>query len=183
MLDNKPYVSFVISHLRPSMLKLLEKKRKNLVGAEIGVKFGQNASNILKWLSVKKMYLVDSYPAYEEDGKIINPGDKGTGKLDRRLKDYKDKVVWIKKLSVEAAKDIADNSLDFVYIHARLDYEFVRDDIMAWTPKVKIGGMVAGHDIERESVLKAVREYGRKYPSVNPISTMDSDWWFWKVEK
>jgi len=183
MLENKPYISLIISYLRPSMLKLLEKNKKNLVGAEIGVKFGQNASHILKGLDIKTLYLVDPYPTYEEDGKIINPENKRQGKLEPKLKNFKDKIVWIRKLSVEAAKDIEDNSLDFVYIDANHDYEFVRDDIKVWTPKVKIGGMVAGHDIERESVLKAVKEYGVKYPSVNPISTTDSDWWFWRKEE
>lgn len=48
--------------------------------------------------------------------------------------------------SVEAARLYADGSLDFCFIDAAHDYESVRDDLAAWEPKVKPGGVLAGHD-------------------------------------
>ena len=47
---------------------------------------------------------------------------------------------------VEAAKKVADGSLDFVYIDARRDYDSVKEDLNAWFRKVKPGGIFAGHD-------------------------------------
>jgi hypothetical protein len=49
-------------------------------------------------------------------------------------------------LSVEAAKQFEDGYFDFVYIDANHTYESVIADLEAWYPKVRKGGMIAGHD-------------------------------------
>lgn len=65
----------------------------------------------------------------------------------------------IRKPSVEAAKDYADGSLDAVFIDACHTYECVREDILAWLPKVKVGGYLAGHDYSwSNDVKRAVDE-------------------------
>jgi GR25 family glycosyltransferase involved in LPS biosynthesis len=65
----------------------------------------------------------------------------------------------IRKSSIEAAKDFKDNSLDFVFIDASHEYEDVKNDIKAWLPKVKNGGILAGHDYyDFQGVSKAVQE-------------------------
>jgi len=63
--------------------------------------------------------------------------------------------------SQEAAELIYNNgSLDFVFIDASHDYENVIADIRAWYPKVKEGGVIAGHDYpDWPGVKKAVDEY------------------------
>ena len=48
--------------------------------------------------------------------------------------------------SLEAAPLIPDHSLDFAYVDARHDYASVLEDLEAWFPKVKPGGILAGHD-------------------------------------
>ena len=56
----------------------------------------------------------------------------------------------LKMTSLEAVKKFKDNSLDFVFIDASHEYEDVRDDIIAWYPKVKPGGIIAGHEYYHE---------------------------------
>lgn len=50
--------------------------------------------------------------------------------------------------SLEAVKRIPDESLDVVFIDADHRYRFVTEDIVVWYPKVKIGGLICGHDCD-----------------------------------
>jgi predicted O-methyltransferase YrrM len=63
----------------------------------------------------------------------------------KRLTPYPNKT-FIRQFSVEAAKGFDDGSLDFVYIDGAHDFSNVVNDLAAWTPKVKKGGLICGHD-------------------------------------
>jgi len=52
----------------------------------------------------------------------------------------------IRKTSVEASKDFEDESLDFVYIDGNHNFMSIAEDLYVWTPKVKKGGVISGHD-------------------------------------
>lgn len=52
----------------------------------------------------------------------------------------------VRKFSVEAAAEVPDRSLDFVFIDGNHVFDAVTADLLAWMPKVKPSGFVAGHD-------------------------------------
>lgn len=48
--------------------------------------------------------------------------------------------------SIDAAPLLKDGYFDYIYIDARHDYCAVQEDIEAYWPKVRPGGILAGHD-------------------------------------
>ena len=64
----------------------------------------------------------------------------------KRLSVYKNRYSILRKTSKEATRDFENNHFDFVYIDGDHRYEYVKEDLAMWFPKVKIGGVFAGHD-------------------------------------
>jgi hypothetical protein len=52
----------------------------------------------------------------------------------------------IKNTSEKASYLFEDKSLDLVFIDANHTYDFVKNDILYWQNKVKVNGIMAGHD-------------------------------------
>lgn len=69
-------------------------------------------------------------------------------------------VTPIRKTSVDAASDFENESVDIAFVDACHSYECVKADIAAWLPKIKKGGILAGHDYYwgDNGVKKAVDE-------------------------
>jgi hypothetical protein len=86
-------------------------------------------------------------------------------------------VKWIEKASLDAAREIKDNSLDFVYIDGEHSYVYVMLDIIVWNRKVKPGGIVSGHDYHfvktnKFKVEDAVNDYIRSQ-KIKPLYITD----------
>lgn len=150
------------------MVRLLN-KFPHEVGAEIGVWRGTFALRLLRGLpGIKKYHCVDMWKHYNEHTETLDPKGKmaksDMGKVfvefKQRMKPFRDKLIIYRMKSIEAADRIADNSLDFVFIDANHAYEYAVEDIDLWTPKVKEGGIVSGHDYgnDRFGVTQAVNE-------------------------
>jgi hypothetical protein len=84
----------------------------------------------------------------------------------------------IKMESIKASLLFEDESIDIVFIDACHEYECVYEDIMAWLPKVKNKGILAGHDYNHgwPGVNKAVDEILGK----NNIKTSEFCWIYHK---
>ena len=78
----------------------------------------------------------------------------------------------IKMTSVEASKLYEDSSLDFVFIDGGHEYEFVKEDIEHWYPKIRDGGIIAGDDwnwhlTTNGGIQKAVKEFFGDRPIID----------------
>jgi len=115
-------------------------------GAEIGVERAVYSKMILRRTDGCHLYCVDPWKAYRGYREHVSQE-----KLDRfyeeattRLEPYN--VTVIRDFSVPASAYVPDGSLDFVYIDGNHELSHVVADLTAWVPKVKAGGIVAGHD-------------------------------------
>ena len=52
----------------------------------------------------------------------------------------------LKMTSFEASKKFEDGTLKFVFLDASHEYQDIKNDIKFWLPKIKPGGVLAGHD-------------------------------------
>lgn len=141
------------------------------VGAEIGVLAGEYTDVLCRKNPGVHLYGVDAWKIYMPDYRDYKHQsllDKARAKAMAKIKPYN--VTVIEKFSMDAVKDFADGSLDFVYIDANHEYPFVTMDIIYWSRKVRSGGIVSGHDyyetkskISRCHVTPAVIGYTRAY--------------------
>lgn len=121
-------------------------------GAEIGVKEGQFSEYLLDHWHGRVLYSVDPWREFSlaeyHDADNVNQQaqDRNYETTIRRLARFGERSKALRATSEEAAKGVADESLDFVYLDARHDYASVKEDIGLWYPKVKPGGVLAGHD-------------------------------------
>lgn len=138
-------------------------------GAELGVHTGQTFKYVVENCPNLKYVGVDLYESQpENDGpEKWTPGENGWAWNHNQhyadvlnfCKRFPNRAYILKDYTTEAAKQVQDESLDFVFIDADHGYEGCLRDIKAWAPKVKPGGRIMGHDIHFPTVKQAVTEY------------------------
>lgn len=107
---------------------------------EVGCRLGQSAS----YMAVE---IINSEFNIKFDCIDLFEGwDTFYNEFIENIKPISEYITPIKLDSISASKLYKDNSLDFVFIDAAHDYESVFNDITYWLPKIKPGGIIAGHD-------------------------------------
>lgn len=145
---------------------------------EVGVWKGMSACfmavEILNSGKQIKFDCVDTWEYVETSSEIQEPQFESLFETFKtNIEPVKDQINIVKNLSWDAANNYDDNSLEFVFIDAGHDYNSVMKDLNAWYPKVKNGGVIAGHDYHYDvGVYHAVNEY---FQGVN-ITQIGSCW-------
>lgn len=147
------------------------------VGAEIGTERAVYAKAMISRNPKLKLYCVDPWTAYKGYREHVSQDKLDTfyGEAEERLKAFPGQSVMVRKFSHDAVNDFEDGSLDFVYIDGNHSFRHVVNDICDWTPKVRKGGIVSGHDyIQRKDphylmgVVEAVTGYVAAY-HIDPL--------------
>jgi hypothetical protein len=130
-------------------------------GAEIGVFQAKTSEHLLKSFSQLTLFCVDPFLDYSEfeENRTQEQMEESKAIARQRLTPFGDRAQLIVDTSVAAAPLIPDGSLDFVFIDAIHTKEAVSQDLTAWFPKVRTGGLVAGHDFSWGGVREAVEEF------------------------
>lgn len=188
--DDSAEVVVELDHGRDELVRLF-KDLDFKSGAEIGVARGKFSAMVCEVNSDLKLYSIDPwmiYDGYDETHSKsehrFNYNYRRTRKLLAPFKNCK----IIKKLSMDAIKDFDFESLDFVYIDANHDPNYVAEDIEGWSKIVRKGGIVSGHDYRSESgALPEVSSVIDLHVKNNGIKKLfrfakdnDSSWFFVK---
>ncbi|MFA4952604.1 MAG: class I SAM-dependent methyltransferase [Candidatus Pacearchaeota archaeon] len=168
------------------------------VGVEVGVQTGVYSEIILRLSNLKRLYSIDCWKSFEGYKDIANKNQIKQYyyylKTIARLFKFGKRSRILRKFSKDAARLFRGNSLDFIYIDAQHSYEGCKEDIELWWPKLKKGGIFAGHDyvngklLEGEfGVKRAVDEFIKKEKQklfvVNAKIRNDSKWPTWYLVK
>jgi len=154
---------------------LLNQLPRHSAGAEVGVYKGDFSAHSLEWLEPTRLYLIDPWLYFDDPvyAKAWYGGKAGgQSEMDAIYNDVVRRfgahpaVTIIRDKSSAAVNQIADGSLDWVYIDGNHLYEFVRDDLANYRIKVKPGGLIAGDDYREGGwwaggVKRAVDEFVR----------------------
>ena len=157
---------YKISH-RKQIGIFLKKHNLNKLICEVGVFKGSNLIKLLKTAQPTLIYGIDNWDntgiSNHHISSNIDPNEMYNNLKQIEIDNYNLKI--IKGLSVDTAKNFPDRFFDFIYLDASHDYSSVKNDIKAYWPKVKINGILAGHDYSsRKCGLKiAVNEFRDEY--------------------
>lgn len=118
-------------------------------GAEVGVQRGVHANHLRQNWQGGTLHLVDFWQHqndyYDTANVSQNEQDSNFAHVQALFGGRSD-VRIVRGASVKVAATYPDGFFDWVYLDANHAYNAVRDDLTAWAPKVRRGGILAGHD-------------------------------------
>jgi hypothetical protein len=178
-----------------------------LIGVELGV-FRGNFSKIILDNWGGTLYLIDVWRSlsnreYNDISNQQSPNEVYSKTIEN-ISRYENRAFMLRMSGNKAVNLFQDYSLDFIYIDANHTYESVKQDVHLWYPKIRLGGMISGHDylpkhlFENESnknipiydndiymgsfgVNLAVDEFVKEYNlELNLIDEFYGTWWIIK---
>lgn len=144
--------------------------------AEIGVYKGRGTAlwnvELINRNINYQYYAIDHFLGSDEHIKGVDYYTETVNNLQNII----DKIHIIKNDSINKSFSYNDGYFDIVYIDASHDYESVKNDIIAWLPKIKKGGIICGDDYINgwPEVIKAVDEIFSGQ-TINKVG--NQQWW------
>jgi SAM-dependent methyltransferase len=165
------------SHIPPVRTKGF--KRHNLIklfaefgfkrGAEIGVAEGRFSAVMLKIIPDLHLLGVDPWTPDGEDKRSLMIGkrlaDERCEQANELYTRYPNSCTH-RGTSMDVVQTFEKESLDFIYIDGNHTFDFVMQDLIEWSKRVRPGGIIAGHDYYRfrwAGVVDAVDIYTRMH--------------------
>lgn len=157
---------------------LLCKMPERSVCGEIGVYEGEFSQRILNVVKPERLHLID--PWIKGEGLFGDQAVSEQAIVDARYARVKeqfaeeiaaDQVRIHRNLSDEISDEFEDSYFDWIYIDGNHLYEYVKQDLELYYPKVKDGGYLTGDDYGIEGwwengIQKAVDEFVSQSPEL-----------------
>ena len=148
----RPHLLGWSTDVLPFYQRMAAELRDGSVAVEVGVAHGRSilymASQLVRLGKTRcQLWGVDPWPARDGDGWY----GRSIYRIAREPASEVEMLRLVRATSLQGARLFAPRSLQFVFLDGLHDYESVREDIEAWSPKVERGGILAGHDYTRDS--------------------------------
>ena len=162
------------------LLAILKQQERNVgleTGAEIGVGSGETSYEILRCFPHLKLLMIDPWQVPDPKSEYAKSRDNCARLPQRKLEiNYRgahrrtrfahNRRTIIRATSLEAVKQVPDQSLDFVFVDGDHTYTGCKADLDAWWPKLRPEALFCGHDYGRHTrrwgVQKAVDEFAKE---------------------
>ena len=166
--------------------RIVSESSPNGLFVEIGAWFGRSTAYLAQCIKDSgkktKLYVVDTWKGSPAEPFHQQMVQRYAGSIYRQFLENMSKakvddvITPMEMRSDEAVLAFEDESLDFVFLDASHRYEHILRDLALWYPKVKPGGVFAGHDYQPAwpGVVRAVNEFfGR-----DAITRIGYSFWF-----
>ena len=114
-------------------------------GVEVGAFKGEFSKQLLEnWKGT--LYMIDPWRVLDtnEYDNFYNQNNTYQDTTEN-IKGFENRAFMLRGLSNDLVELFEDNSLDFVYIDANHAYDYVKEDIDIWYPKIKKNGVISGY--------------------------------------
>lgn len=176
-------------------IDLIKSLPPQTIGAEVGVWRGYFSIEILNNCPIKCLYMIDPWanqPREVYDDSITEENQEENLRQARHhTRGHPNRCKIIRGFSVEvAANNTEIPSLDWVFIDGNHGYDACKADHVAWSKRLKHGGVLMGHDYTTNSqsklwnfgVVKAVDDFCREFGWEMTIKT-NEDFASYQLEK
>jgi predicted O-methyltransferase YrrM len=133
--------------------------RPGMAAFELGTYTGASALVTLRHIQAMggRLTCVDWFRGTEDaDGTPCNDSyrqDDIRAALVANLEEagFRSLVTIVQAKTTDAVLQVPDESIDFLFVDANHTYTAVMEDLRLWSPKVRRGGLMCGHDFERHA--------------------------------
>ena len=146
---------------------------------EIGCDIGDTTQFLLDSNPSLELVGIDPYENYVDwNGNNLNEREQVYNRFVERLKGYVNRFSLYRKYSDDIHQILGDESFDLIFIDGLHEYNQLTKDCANYYPKLKEGGIFAGHDYNAiAGVRQAADEFAAKVG--REIHITECDVWYW----
>lgn len=184
IIDNPNWIVQKSHQAAYGLVPLLQDLGGSLRGIEVGVNLGTNSYMLLESCpNIDLLVGVDHYTAYQDWQGFIDQSiqDEVWAAFSQNMIILGPRFKLIKENSANAAKQLEDDSYDFIFIDADHSMKAVLQDLDNYWPKLKSGGIMAGHDSNLFGVNFAITSWAKR-KGIDPteIEVASNNAWWWR---